>query len=72
MEQNVTDLKKIEDETKEKVSAVNSQKVTIVKAFIASIKVNELWSIRFFTLARSVPLPFHISFVKLHLSFVCS
>uniref|UniRef100_A0A674MAU8 Structural maintenance of chromosomes protein 5 n=1 Tax=Takifugu rubripes TaxID=31033 RepID=A0A674MAU8_TAKRU len=69
MEQNVTDLKKIEEETKEKVSAVNSQKVTIVKAFIASIKVNELWSIRFFTLARSVPLPFHISFVKLHLSF---
>lgn len=49
MEQNVTDLKKIEEETKEKVSAVNSQKVTIVKAFIASLKVNELCSIRFFT-----------------------
>lgn len=45
MEQNVTDLKKIEEETKEKVSAVNSQKVAIVKAFIASLKVNELWSL---------------------------
>lgn len=74
MEQNVTDLKKIEEETKEKVSAVNSQKVTIVKAFIASIKVNKLWSIRF--LGRSPlpwsPLPFHILFVKRRLSLVCS
>lgn len=49
MEQNVNDLKKIEQETKEKVSAVNSQKVAIVKAFIASIKVNKVLFIRYFT-----------------------
>lgn len=49
MEQNVTDLKKLEQETKEKVSAINSQRVAIVKAFIASIKVNKVVFIRYFT-----------------------
>lgn len=50
MEQNVTDLKKIEQETKEKVSEVNSQRVAILKAFIASIKVNEVLFTRYFKL----------------------
>lgn len=39
MEQSVIDLKKIEEETKEKIEAVNFQKVTIVKAFMAQMKV---------------------------------
>ncbi|XP_035513376.1 structural maintenance of chromosomes protein 5 [Morone saxatilis] len=39
MEQNVIDLQKIEEETKEKIAAVNSQKVTIVTAFIAQMKL---------------------------------
>ncbi|XP_041860564.1 structural maintenance of chromosomes protein 5 [Melanotaenia boesemani] len=39
MEQNVIDLKKVEEETKEKVAAVNSQKVTIVAAFMAQMKL---------------------------------
>lgn len=46
MEQNVTDLKKIEEATKEKVSRVNSQKVAVVKALVDSIKVNKLWFMR--------------------------
>lgn len=41
--QNSTNLKEIEEETKEKVAAVNSEKVTITKAFIASIKVGKRW-----------------------------
>uniref|UniRef100_A0A3Q0QUZ2 Structural maintenance of chromosomes protein 5 n=1 Tax=Amphilophus citrinellus TaxID=61819 RepID=A0A3Q0QUZ2_AMPCI len=40
MEQNIIDLKKIELETKEKIAAVNSQKVAIVTAFMAQMKVN--------------------------------
>lgn len=43
MEQNITDLKKLEEETKGKVSEVNSQKVAMVKVFIDSIKVNKRW-----------------------------
>lgn len=39
MEQNVIDLKKIEEETKEKIANVNSQKVAIVSEFMAQIKV---------------------------------
>ncbi|XP_029291265.1 LOW QUALITY PROTEIN: structural maintenance of chromosomes protein 5 [Cottoperca gobio] len=39
MEQSVIDLQKIEEETKEKIAAVNSQKVTIVAAFIAQMKL---------------------------------
>ena len=39
MEQNVIDLRKIEEETKEKIAAVNSQKVSIVSAFMAQMKV---------------------------------
>lgn len=39
MEQSVIDLQKIEEDTKEKVAAVNSQKVTIVTAFMAQMKV---------------------------------
>lgn len=39
MENNVIDLKKIEEETKEKVKAVNFQKTTIVAAFMAQMKV---------------------------------
>ncbi|XP_059189249.1 structural maintenance of chromosomes protein 5 [Centropristis striata] len=39
MEQNVIDLKKIEEETKEKIAAVNAQKVTIVTAFMAQMKL---------------------------------
>lgn len=58
MEQNVTDLTKIGEETKEKVSAVNSQKVTIVKAFIASLKVNNWCSIGFFTFSAVCPSSF--------------
>lgn len=46
MEQNITDLKKIEEETKEKVSAVNCQKVSMVKTFVDSIKVNKLGFLR--------------------------
>lgn len=44
MEQSVIDLQKIEEETKEKVAAVNTQKVSIVAAFMAQMKVriNEL------------------------------
>lgn len=49
MEQNITDLKKIEEETKEKVSRVCSQKVAIAKAFVDSIKVNKLWFKRGFS-----------------------
>lgn len=49
MEQNITDLKKIEEETKEKVLRVYSQKVAIAKAFVDSIKVNKLWFIRGFS-----------------------
>lgn len=39
MEQNVIDLKKIEEETKEKIANVNSQKVVIVSAFTGQMKV---------------------------------
>lgn len=39
MEQNVIDLKKIEEETKEKIANVNSQKVLIVSAFTAQMKL---------------------------------
>ncbi|XP_013875182.1 structural maintenance of chromosomes protein 5 [Austrofundulus limnaeus] len=39
MENNVIDLKKIEEETKEKVQVVNFQKTTIVTAFIAQMKL---------------------------------
>lgn len=39
MEQNVIDLNRIEAETKEKIAAVNSQKVVIVTAFMAQMKV---------------------------------
>ncbi|CAG6021385.1 unnamed protein product [Menidia menidia] len=39
MEQNVIDLKKVEEETKEKIAAVNSQKVAIVAAFMAQMKL---------------------------------
>ncbi|XP_037629733.1 structural maintenance of chromosomes protein 5 [Sebastes umbrosus] len=39
MEQSVIDLQKIEEDTKEKVAAVNSQKVTIVTAFMAQMKL---------------------------------
>lgn len=44
MEQNVIDLQKIEEETKVKIAAVNSQKVALVAAFITQMKVriNEL------------------------------
>ena len=44
MEQNAIDLQKIEEDTKVKIAAVNSQKVTIVAAFMAQMKVriNEL------------------------------
>ena len=44
MEHNVIDLQKIEEETKKKIAAVNHQKVAIVKAFVAQMKVriNEL------------------------------
>lgn len=39
MEQNVFDMQRFEEETKTKIAAVNSQKVTIVTAFIAQMKV---------------------------------
>ncbi|XP_040009669.1 structural maintenance of chromosomes protein 5 [Xiphias gladius] len=39
MEQSVIDLRKIEEETKEKIGAVNSQKVSIVAAFMAQMKL---------------------------------
>lgn len=39
-ENNFIDLRKIEAETKEKIQAVNAQKVTIVAAFIAQMKVS--------------------------------
>eukprot|EP00064_Thunnus_orientalis_P001859 superscaffoldBa00000128_g1862 len=39
MEQSGIDLKKIEEETKEKIAAVNSQKVSIVAAFMAQMKL---------------------------------
>uniref|UniRef100_A0A8C4H0B5 Structural maintenance of chromosomes protein 5 n=1 Tax=Dicentrarchus labrax TaxID=13489 RepID=A0A8C4H0B5_DICLA len=39
MEQNVIDLQKIEEETKEKIAAVNSQKVTILRAKLTMEKV---------------------------------
>uniref|UniRef100_A0A7N6BEC9 Structural maintenance of chromosomes protein 5 n=1 Tax=Anabas testudineus TaxID=64144 RepID=A0A7N6BEC9_ANATE len=38
MEQSVIDLKTIEEETKEKIATVNSQKVSIVAAFMAQMK----------------------------------
>lgn len=40
----MSDLQKMEEETKEKIAAVNLQKVAIVSAFVASMKVwiNEL------------------------------
>ena len=44
MEQNITDLKRIEEETKEKVSRVNCQKVALVKALVESVKVSKLVS----------------------------
>lgn len=53
MEQNIIDLKKIEEETKEKVSAVNSQKVAMVKTFVDSIKVKKLGFIRRFSWSSS-------------------
>lgn len=42
MEQSVIDVQKIEEETKEKIAAVNSQKVTIVAVFIAQMKVRKI------------------------------
>ncbi|XP_054464848.1 structural maintenance of chromosomes protein 5 [Anoplopoma fimbria] len=39
MEQSVIDLQKIEEETKEKIAAVNSQKVSIVTVFVAQMKL---------------------------------
>uniref|UniRef100_A0A3B4FA63 Structural maintenance of chromosomes protein 5 n=1 Tax=Pundamilia nyererei TaxID=303518 RepID=A0A3B4FA63_9CICH len=39
MEQNIIDLTKIEEETKEKIAAVNAEKVTIVTAFMAQMKL---------------------------------
>ncbi|XP_045912329.1 structural maintenance of chromosomes protein 5 [Micropterus dolomieu] len=39
MEQSVIDLRMIEEDTKEKIAAVNSQKVSIVAAFIAQMKL---------------------------------
>lgn len=39
-ENNFIDLRKIEAETKEKIQAVNAEKVTIVAAFIAQMKVS--------------------------------
>ncbi|XP_026224608.1 structural maintenance of chromosomes protein 5 [Anabas testudineus] len=39
MEQSVIDLKTIEEETKEKIATVNSQKVSIVAAFMAQMKM---------------------------------
>lgn len=39
MENNAIDLKKVEAETAEKIAAVNLQKVAVVAAFIAQMKV---------------------------------
>lgn len=39
MEQSRIDLKKIEEETKEKIKAVNSDKVSIVAVFMSQMKV---------------------------------
>ncbi|XP_070824536.1 structural maintenance of chromosomes protein 5 isoform X2 [Chaetodon trifascialis] len=39
MERSVVDLQKIEQDTKEKIAAVNSQKVIIVKVFVAQMKL---------------------------------
>ncbi|KAA8591130.1 hypothetical protein FQN60_002073 [Etheostoma spectabile] len=39
MEQSVIDLQKIEEETKEKIAAVNSQKVSIVTVFMTQMKL---------------------------------
>ncbi|XP_074538571.1 structural maintenance of chromosomes protein 5 [Halichoeres trimaculatus] len=39
MENNVIDLKKIEEDTKEKIEAVNSQKMDIVKVMVAQMKL---------------------------------
>ncbi|TDH10762.1 hypothetical protein EPR50_G00077230 [Perca flavescens] len=39
MEQSVIDLQKIEEETKEKIAAVNSQKVAIVTVFMTQMKL---------------------------------
>ncbi|XP_076596098.1 structural maintenance of chromosomes protein 5 [Chaetodon auriga] len=39
MERSVVDLQKIEQDTKEKIAAVNSQKVNIVKVFVAQMKL---------------------------------
>lgn len=39
MEHSVIDLKKIEEETKEKIANVNAQKVAIVVQFMAQMKV---------------------------------
>ncbi|XP_072222998.1 structural maintenance of chromosomes protein 5 [Leuresthes tenuis] len=39
MEHNVIDLKKVEEETKKKIADVNSQKVAIVAAFMAQMKL---------------------------------
>ncbi|MEQ2303414.1 Structural maintenance of chromosomes protein 5 [Ameca splendens] len=39
MEQNVIDLKKVEEETKEKIKAVNFQKVTIATAIVTQMKL---------------------------------
>uniref|UniRef100_A0A669CV86 Structural maintenance of chromosomes protein 5 n=1 Tax=Oreochromis niloticus TaxID=8128 RepID=A0A669CV86_ORENI len=40
MEQNIIDLKKIEEETKEKIAAVNAEKVTILRAKLTMEKVH--------------------------------
>lgn len=42
-EHSIIDLKKIEEETKKKIKAVNLQKMTIVTAFVAHMKV---WKIK--------------------------
>uniref|UniRef100_A0A3Q4GVG0 Structural maintenance of chromosomes protein 5 n=1 Tax=Neolamprologus brichardi TaxID=32507 RepID=A0A3Q4GVG0_NEOBR len=39
MEQNIIDLTKIEEETKQKIAAVNAEKVTVVTAFMAQMKL---------------------------------
>lgn len=39
MEQSGIDLRKIEEETKVKIAAINSDKVSIVAAFMAQMKV---------------------------------
>lgn len=50
MEQNVVDLKKVEEETKEKIKAVNFLKVTIATAIVAQMKV---WNIQLWNKTRS-------------------